>query len=66
MYTMLGVLVLDCLLLTRTVKAAVTEKFGAEAAQERGLRMYAVMRATQMRRMRRPVAKVRHGEPPRP
>jgi hypothetical protein len=65
MYTMLGVLVLDCLLLARTVKAAVAERFGDEAAQERGLKMYAVMRATQMRRMRRPVPKVAHGQAPR-
>lgn len=66
MYTMLGLLVLDCLLLSRTVKRAVAERFGPEAAEERGLRWYAVMRATQMRRMRRPVVKVGHGEPPRP
>lgn len=65
MYTMLGVLVLDCLLLSRTVKRAVAERFGPEAAEERGLRWYAVMRATQMRRMRRPVPKVGHGQPPR-
>ena len=66
MYTMLGVLVLDCFLLSRTVKKAVAERFGDVAAQERGLGWYAVMRATQMRRMRRPVAKVKHGEAPRP
>lgn len=66
MYTMLGVLVLDCLLLSRTVKRAVAERFGEEAAQERGLAWYAVMRATQMRRMRRPVVQVAHGAPPRP
>lgn len=66
MYTMLGVLVLDCLLLARTVKSAVAERFGAAAAEERGLRWYAVMRATQMRRMRRPVVKVKHGQAPRP
>ena len=66
MYTMLGVLVLDCFLLSRTVKKAVAERFGETAGEERGLRWYAVMRATQMRRMRRPVAKVTHGETPRP
>ncbi len=66
MYTMLGVLVLDCWLLSRTVKKAVAERFGETAAQERGLAWYAVMRATQMRRMRRPTAKVGHGQPPRP
>ena len=66
MYTMLGVLILDCLLLSRTVKGAVAERFGAEAAEEKGLRWYAVMRATQMRRMRRPTPKVRHREAPRP
>jgi hypothetical protein len=66
MYTMLGVLILDCLLLARTVKNAVAERFGPAAAEERGLRWYAVMRATQMRRMRRPTVKVKHGEAPRP
>ena len=65
MYTMLGVLVLDSFLLSRTVKRAVTERFGAEAAGERGLRMYAFLRSTQMRRMRRPVPQVRHGQAPR-
>ena len=39
MYTMLGILVLDCLLLSRTVKKAVAERFGETAAQERGLRL---------------------------
>ncbi len=66
MYTMLGVLVLDCLLLARTVKSAVVERFGTEAAGEKGLRWYAVMRSTQMRRMRRPTPKVKHGQAPRP
>ena len=66
MYTMLGVLVLDCLLLARTVKGAVAERFGTEAAEEKGLRWYAVMRSTQMRRMRRPTPKVKHGQAPRP
>ena len=66
MYTMLGVLVLDCFWLSRQVKKAVAERFGEDAAQERGLSWYAIMRATQMRRMRRPVAKVKHGEAPRP
>lgn len=66
MYTMLGILVLDCVLLARTVKKAVAERFGEAAAEERGLRWYAVMRATQMRRMRRPVVKVKHGQAPRP
>lgn len=65
MYTMLAVLVLDCLLLARTVRAAVAERFGAEAAQEKGLRWYAVMRATQMRRMRRPTPKLKRGQAPR-
>ncbi len=66
MYTMLGILVLDCILLSRTVKGAVAERFGADAAEEKGLRWYAISRATQMRRMRRPTAKVKHGEAPRP
>jgi len=66
MYTMLGILILDCILLARTVKGAVAERFGQAAAEEKGLRWYAVMRATQMRRMRRPTVKVKHREAPRP
>lgn len=66
MYTMLGILVLDCFWLSRTVRKAVAARFGDAAAQERGLGWYAVSRATQMRRMRRPVAKIKHGEAPRP
>ncbi len=66
MYTMLGILVLDCVLLGRTVKTAVAGRFGQAAAEEKGLRWYAVMRATQMRRMRRPTVKVKHGQTPRP
>ena len=65
MYTMLGVLVLDSVLLTRTVKRAAAERFGDDAAGERGLKMYAFLRSTQMRRMRRPLPQVRHGQPPR-
>lgn len=65
MYTMLAVLVLDSLLLLRTVRRAVAERFGDEAATEKGLRMYAFLRATQMRRARRPKPQVGHGQPPR-
>lgn len=66
MYTILGVILLDSFILFRTTKARVRERFGDKAAAENGLGMYAVSRALQMRRMRRPVPQVKHGQPPRP
>ncbi len=65
LYTLLGMLLLDSFLLSRTVISAVRERFGEEAAKERGLRMYAVGRAFQMRRTRRPKPKVTYGQQPR-
>lgn len=65
MYTVLGVLALDSFLLWRTVGPAVRERFGTEAEGERGLGSYAVLRAFQMRRMRRPVPQIRRGQAPR-
>ncbi len=60
------VMVLDGVLLRRRVRTAVTERFGAEAAQEKGLTFYAVMRALQLRRGRTPGVAVKRGEAPRP
>lgn len=65
MYTILGVVLLDSFLLFRRAKAAVREKFGDKAATERGLGTYAMARALQMRRMRRPYPQVKHGQKPR-
>mgnify|MGYP000753316136 CR=1 FL=1 len=65
LYLILGVLIMDSLLLGRSTKAKVRERFGEDSATERGLGTYAVMRGFQMRRMRRPHPQVRHGQPPR-
>jgi hypothetical protein len=65
MYTILGVVLLDSFLVFRRAKASVRERFGDRAAAERGLGTYAVARALQMRRMRRPYPQVKHGEKPR-
>jgi Protein of unknown function (DUF3043) len=65
MYTILGVVLLDSFLVFRRAKASVRERFGDRVAAERGLGTYAVARALQMRRMRRPHPQVRHGQQPR-
>jgi hypothetical protein len=65
MYTILGVVLLDSFLVFRRAKASVRERFGDRAAGERGLGTYAVARALQMRRMRRPHPQVKHGHKPR-
>lgn len=65
MYTVLGVVLLDSFLVFRRAKASVREKFGDKAAAERGLGTYAMARALQMRRMRRPFPQVKHGQKPR-
>ena len=60
MWAVLIGMVLDGLLLSRQVKAAVTNKFGADKV-ERGLGMYAAMRAVNMRMMRLPRPQVKRG-----
>jgi hypothetical protein len=65
MYTILGVVLLDSFLVFRRSKAEVRRRFGDRVATERGLGTYAVARALQMRRMRRPHPQVKHGQKPR-
>jgi hypothetical protein len=65
MYTILGVVLLDSFLVFRRARASVRERFGDRATGERGLGTYAVARALQMRRMRRPHPQVKHGQKPR-
>lgn len=65
MYTILGIVLLDSFLIFRRAKASVRDKFGDKAAAERGLGTYAMARALQMRRMRRPYPQVKHGQKPR-
>ena len=61
-YLTLAAVVVDSVLLSRRVKRAAVARFG-EA--ERGLGGYAVSRALQVRRLRRPVPGIGRGEPPR-
>jgi hypothetical protein len=57
----LVLLVLDSIRITRGVKAGIRQRFGEEAT--RGVTMYAVMRAWQMRRLRMPKPLVSPGDP---
>lgn len=51
----------DAVRVVRGVKAGVRERFGE--SQAKGVAMYAVMRAWQMRRLRLPKPQVSHGDP---
>lgn len=55
--------VLDAILMWRRIKKQLVAKFGADR-MERGLAMYAVMRAFQMRRTRMPKPQVERGQYP--
>ncbi|PPK95309.1 Protein of unknown function (DUF3043) [Kineococcus xinjiangensis] len=61
-YSTLVVVVVDSIVVSRRVKREAAERFGTV---ERGLGGYAVSRALQVRRLRRPVVMVRRGAPPR-
>ncbi|GAA4986188.1 DUF3043 domain-containing protein [Kineococcus glutinatus] len=61
-YLMLAAVVVDSVLLSRRIKRAEVERFGDA---ERGVASYGVMRALQVRRLRRPVPQVKRGEQPR-
>lgn len=65
LYTVLGVVTLDSFLVFRTVRADVRDAFGADTVVRGGHGWYGVTRALQMRRMRRPLPQVKHGEAPR-
>jgi hypothetical protein len=59
------VVVVDSLVLRRKLKRGVRERFGDEAAGQRGLVFYGVMRALQLRRTRIPGPGVQRGDAPR-
>jgi len=58
------VVIVDSWRVTRAVKRQVAQRFGAD--QTRGVRFYALMRSTQLRRLRMPKPAVRRGGTPRP
>lgn len=64
LYLVVIISVLDAVFLARRIKKGVAKKFG-ERRVERGIGMYGVMRAFQMRRTRLPKPQVKHGESPR-
>jgi hypothetical protein len=62
-YALILVAAVDAVILWRGLKKRLAEKFGADS-QARGLAMYAVMRAIQLRRARMPRPMVRRGQYP--
>jgi hypothetical protein len=59
--TVIVVVIMDSMRLSRTVVSEVQKRFPNEPTK--GLKMYAVMRAMQFRRMRMPKARVKVGDP---
>lgn len=64
LYLVVLLTVIDAFLLGNRIRKQATAKFGAEKIP-RGIRMYGVMRAFQMRRTRLPKPQVKRGEYPR-
>lgn len=64
LYLVVIVTIIDAILLGRRVRKRVTAKFGAEKVP-RGIAMYAILRAFQMRRMRLPKPRAERGAYPR-
>lgn len=65
MYLTVILAIADGFLLWRRLKKQLIERFGDDAVMQRGLAMYAVMRAFQIRKARLPKPMIKHGEPPR-
>jgi len=63
LYAVVLVTIADALIMWRKLKKRLANKFGDDA-RRRGLAMYAVMRAFQIRRARLPKPQVKHGEYP--
>lgn len=64
MYLVVLIAIVDGFILWRQLKKRVKAKFGEDALLQRGLAMYAVMRAFQIRRARLPKPMVKHGQYP--
>ncbi len=64
MYLIVLIAIVDAYILWRQLKKRLVTKFGDDALKTRGLAMYAIMRAFQIRRGRLPKPVVKHGEYP--
>ena len=64
MYLVVLIAIVDGFILWRQLKKRLRTKFGDDALNTRGLAMYAVMRAFQIRRARLPKPQVKHGQYP--
>ncbi len=64
MYLVVLIAIVDGFILWRQLKKRLKAKFSADALNTRGLAMYAVMRAFQIRRARLPKPQVKHGQYP--
>ena len=64
LYLVVFVTIIDAYLLGRRIRKLATAKFGADKLP-RGIRMYGIMRAFQIRRTRLPKPQVKRGEYPR-
>ncbi|WP_029069820.1 DUF3043 domain-containing protein [Jonesia quinghaiensis] len=64
MYVVVILAIADGFILWRQLKKRLVAKFGQDALMQRGLAMYAVMRAFQIRRARLPKPMVKHGNYP--
>jgi hypothetical protein len=60
MWSIMGGMIVDALVLSRRVTKRLTAKYG-EANLERGLKMYVALRSMQMRPMRLPKPQVKRG-----
>lgn len=65
LYSTLLLIIGDSFLLRRRIRTRVAERFGEEAAREKGLALYGITRALQLRRGRVPAPGVARGQPPR-
>lgn len=63
-YILIIIAVLDAYLLWRRTKVTILDRFGADT-ETRGLAMYLIMRAFQIRRSRMPKPQVKRGDTPR-
>lgn len=64
MYLVVLIAIVDGFILWRQLKKRLKAKFSEDALNTRGLAMYAVMRAFQIRRARLPKPQVKHGQYP--